>query len=454
MAQRYFFPKAILFLLGLFLCTVAPLGTYAYAQSCETSYEVVLKLREPRIGSYNVWDANYGGPLGDEKFVGGVTLESGNVVLAGEVSGLFQGRDGKTNTGKQRLLLTMLDRRGRVLWDRALDIENLLAVRHMQKIGAQFIIAADVGGTRSRGAIWIGMFDQEGELLKHTKLDHKEMSLSAAAMITAHDGKSLMLAVSATDISGKVPDYGLVYNVSASGKVLGSRAYRPGPASNIKGLSLGANGGYIATGWMANEQGGQNGWIMGLGPQTTILWQKEIPRGRFAHVHDAAPVKNAYGRDQIMALGEVSTAGGEQKAAWLFMIDTLNKELVWQRYFTDVHKLSGRAIMAHGDNQYSVMLDSDGKQSAQYDEFVRLLSVNERGTILGAQNYFQGRGAHGLALFEGFNRERMIAGYSNAEYIDEMASVAPDEDPKKIKSHDGWVIAAPRPNSYNDPCRR
>lgn len=447
MTHLAFLTKVILVTALLFLCgAAASTGNGAYAQGvsldrCGVEYEVVMKLRSPPFGSYTVWDGVYGEMVGDERIIGGALLSNGHLILAVQVPA--------ANDSKA-LVMVEMDRRGRIQAQKLHTIKGLKELRYMIRVGDRFVVSADVSASNGRSQVWIGFFNAQGDLLRKRFIKDPKLSVSADGMVQGKREDTFHLSVAKTDLK-KRESYSLLYHLDGKGSIIRTRSYRLGSASAITALSRTQSGDLIATGWVKNKDGRQDGWVLQLGDEMKLKWQQTFSRGSAAHFHDAA-----LGLDgNVIAVGDVVSSDGNQRAALVVKVEARSGVVLWQRYYTDDHAVTARKIMPHRNRQsgshYSVLMDSVEQETLDVDEFSRVVQVNDRGRILDVKSLFSGRGAHGLTMFEGYNQERVVVGYADVVKTDNENSEAGYE-PVKKKSRDGIVLAVPAPIAYTDPC--
>ena len=446
MTHIAFVKKAIFALAALYLCSVFASSMFVSqvaaqeAVSCSAEYEVMMRLRSPSSGSYSVWDGTYGNDVNDEGFIGGELLSNGHVIVAGQKPAGADGVD--------HLVLLEMDRRGRTVWQKAHDIKGLQSVRHMMRLGTNFVVSGDIRTSKSLEQVWLGFFNAKGELISTRILRDPRLNLAGDAIALAPRKNTFYMAVAKTDRKGG-ETYSLLYHLDSKGRTLSTRSYRLGASSRVLGLHKTDDDELIAVGWIEASNGREQGWVLQMDQELKLIWQQTVSRGGKAHLRDA--VMGADGH--VIVIGDVVSVDGGQQAAFVFKMNGRSGQISWQRYYKDDHKVSARQIVAHSQNKaghsYSLLIDTVGKETLEMDEFARVLQINERGVILDAKNLFFGRGVHAMSIFSGYNDERVVVGAADVEKVDNQAA---GEEPVMMRSRDGVVIAVPAPSFYADPC--
>ena len=417
----------------------------AFAQSCDVQYELIFRMREPTYGAYNVWDTLYGERDVEERFVSGVYKASENIVLAGERWDQMKGKDSLS------LLLVGLGRNGRLQWEKFHEIPGLYEVVKMLPVGDKYLILANIQDKAGKKKVWLGVFDQAGDLLKQNVVADKKNALSAQDIIPAHNGKTFMMVGYLQEGSGQLPAHSVLYQVTETGKILSDPGFLPGEGSKILSLRPIGEKRYIATGYLTMEDGRRAGWVLRLNEHGGVDWQRQYPRGRSSELADSALVMGRY--LVVGGLARPSAGAEEHDAGWLMMISSDNGDIGWQRYYTGEVDFAIEDLMTDESGLLSAMMEAtplkgEGPETRGQD-YVRMLSVTPRGELFGSDAYFNGLAANGSQLIEGPGGERVIVGSSLVSY--ERTDPKTGETVKE-QSWDGWAVAAETAEHYEDPC--
>ncbi|GJL85064.1 MAG: hypothetical protein DHS20C02_08390 [Micavibrio sp.] len=411
----------------------------ALAQKCNADFEVITRLRKPEIGSYNMWDTVYGLRADIERFVGGVASVSKNAVVVGER--YFE--EGAEIT----LVMAELDRRGRVVWEKAHEVKGLRKIVKFLPDKNGYVVVADQKEGKSKDRIWIGFFDLNGGLVKTKTISDKKFNLFAQDMIASHDEKGFVLAATAQGRGYESGGYAILYRLNAKAQVIADRAYMPGLENRILGLSRSEGPYYIATGFIRSEDGRKTGWALKLDSDNAIVWQRQYPRGLAAQIQASADYQDPY----FVVIGDAEPSDRKNRAGWVMLLSSEDGSVGWQRYYTGTLDFHGRDVFAHDDGQLSVLLDAEKPPGVDELEYARVLTLSPRGVLLLSDTYYHAEGTGAYDLFLGPNQERILAGYSDMVYRDEDPE-HPEEDVRISRSREGWVVAGAPAEPYNDPC--
>lgn len=435
--------RTIFIMLSLFLMALPFLGS-AQAQNCTLVPEVILKLRKPSIGAYNLWDTAYGTHKSYESFEAlGFALHNDNVIAAGEFA--------PNQEAEKSLILTEIDRRGRPVWEEMIDLEGLENIVTMLTLDDRHVVLANRTGKDGARSIWVGYFDEAGQKLRETIIKDGKFDLEANDMILTHDMKNLLLAVDKKPRDNSASAVAALYWVNfKSNKVTKDLAYALGAENKIYALDYYGTNNYIGAGSVRSADGRLAGWIINLNEQGGFNWQKQFPRGLGSRLFDVAE----YSGDYIAVTGETMAANeSRNRAAWVMMVHADSADVAWQRYYHDDYNLGGIALDVLDDSQLVVAINgSDSTQAGDMD-YTRILYLNGRGVILHADSYFNAEGAQASGMITGPKNEKLIFGRSLVEYQVEKDTIDGTQDPlDAIQSYQGWIVSGAPAETYNDPC--
>lgn len=435
--------RTIFIMLSLFVIAL-PFSAGAQAQNCDLATEVILKLRKPSIGAYNLWDTVYGEHESYESFKAlGFALNNDNVIVAGEFA--------PTQEGEKSLILTEIDRRGRSVWEELIDVEGLQSVVTMLTLDDRHVVLANRTGKDGARSIWIGHFDEAGQKLRETIIKDGKFDLDANDMIVTHDLKSLLLAVDKTprDKSGNA--LAALYWINLqSNKVIKDLAYALGAENKINALDYHGENNYVGAGSVRGSDGRLAGWVINLNEQGGFNWQKQFPRGLGSRLFDVAE----YTSDYIAVTGETMAANETRnRAAWVMMVHADSADVAWQRYYHDEYNLGGVALGALDDSQLLVAINGSESGNAEDMDYTRVLTLNGRGVILHADSYFNAAGAQASGMIISPKNEKLIFGRSLVDYQVEKDTIDGTQDPLDvIQSYQGWIVSGAPADTYRDPC--
>lgn len=448
----------------------------SFAQRCDLDYEAIFKLRAPSIGAYNIWDGVHGDPNMSERYISGIVLENKNVFVAGERVGASDATPPKP----PMLIMAEVDRRGRIVWQKDHEIEKLSRLHKIFRNGDQVVALGDIDQGKDPKArinsVWIGFFDLQGNMKSQKFLKQGADSLYAHDLIPLSKGKGFLLAASVEKNRSAEQRVTMLYRLNNKAEIVSKRSYVPGPDNRILNMSALSEDTYIASGFINDDKGRRTGWMMVVDADGNVIWQRQYPRGAGAQIDRAVP----FAKEYIALVGTAYPAVADgNTAGWVMVVYARNGEIAWQRYFTGDFDYVARDLMVNSSGLISVLLDGNPPKSrkqpkeegdSMHEDFVRLLTLNPRGVILDNSDFFNGEGADAYSLMLGPADERIIMGASMMAYeieaVDPGAIMGPmpqkpqeeegqkPSEEEKVMKHslEGWLLAAPAMEAYEDPC--
>ena len=443
MIRRFLYIIFVLFLNVL-------LSGESAAQDCVPRYQLILEMREARIGSYSVWNTVYGEKDYDERFVAALPVgQEGHHIVAGERRSL----NASVRANDIDVLLVRFDYRGRMKWEQVHKIKGLYEIITLMKHSGGYMIVGNKALQRELGSIWIGFFDDEGRFLKSREIKNSKGHISGNDLLKVKDGGGYELVASFEDKLGIIQKHAVLYSIDKNGRVVSDRSYMSGLENGILGLEHAEGIGYIASGYIYDDSGRKTGWALGLDKDGGILWQRQYPRGYGAQIE----VAKSYGKDYLVVAGNAEPFGEGQMAGWVMLLNAGDGSVVWQRYYRGENHYYGRDLLVGDDGLISVMLDgkmvSDLKNTdnlEKHSDYVRLLTLNPRGELLFGDAYFNGQGADAYQMLFGSGGQRIMVGSTRISYQIEGVGGA---EPVVKTSMDGWVVSAVSAEVYDDPCK-
>lgn len=436
----------IVFLILLSVCCAASFP--ARAQNCDTVYEVIETLRKQDLGTYSLWDTMYGEKTMRESFDAlDLSMGTENVIAAGMRA---------VNRASDRsLLLVEIDRRGRPVWEKDIEVKGLERVVKIMTMDDLYAVLANRKDEKSgRKNVWIGLFDKEGALKHEAVISDKADSVSATDFIVTHDMKSFLVSAVKEKSAGQGASVTALYWVNIkTRKVTKDVAYAFGAENRINALDYLGDNHYIGAGSVRGADNRLSGWIIHVNEQGGFVWQKPYPRGLGGRFNDVVNYNDRY----LAVTGETMPAEEEGKrAGWMMMVSADTGDAAWQRYYREDYNMTGIALARHDDGQVSVIFNGWGSDNKDNKDYVRLLTMNGRGVMLQADSYFHAMGAQARGMMLGRKKERVIYGDTLVEY--QLEKETQDDKTSSVdsvtRSHDGWIVAGSASDLYRDPCVR
>ncbi len=416
----------------------------AVAQQCDVVPEMVTKLFYPDMGAYTVWDADYGEAARKEQFKG-VVMQGEGALAVGEMRRM----EGVGPT----LMFVRYDRRGKVMWEKFHSISGLFEVVKVVPYGVEnaegergFVVLANIQkGKKGRGYAWMGFFNADGKMIGRKRIKDDKFSLAAGDISPAvsTDGWVVPVTASYDDGEGESKtrrEHAVVYKYNLKGELIKSRSFVLGHKSSVSGLVVSKNdaggGTYIATGRFSNDFGKDQGWLMALDEDLSIIWQKEFSRGKSAKLVHSVMGDNG----QIIAVGEVLSVQDDRVATWALAVDGADGGVLWQRYYhgeTGAHDYYPLGVVKNDDGLIALAMQAVFNVDAEVDgdavedvhslgdefpagmNYVQLLTLNPRGVTLSGDAYVYGKGADAFAFSPYHGGQYVLVGRAAIPKVDQ-----------------------------------
>lgn len=434
------------------VAAVVSLPAYA-AEDCAAIPEAIVKMNEPEYASNAVWDAVYGEQTGQERFAGGVILESGYVLAVGERFAY--------ESESADVIVAQIDPFGRVVQEVVQKVPNLRAVNKVVGRKTGFVAVGRMREDKGSAKAWIGFFDFGGTLMHSKVIDGGKFSIDPRDIVPMQNGEGYLLAAAAQDRVGAQSSH--LYKLDANGNVMEKKTFAPGVDNTILSLSPVGADYFMGTGYMRGDDGRKTGWLVLYNKDAEIIWQRQYPRGKESILNRAIKLSGGY----VVVAGESQPAGGGNRAAWVMLVHRDSGDIVWQRYYTGKIDFSARDILV-SKNVFSVLLDGMTPEKTEEPSYIRILTLNPRARVLSNEKYENGEGVHAYRILPTPSGERIVLGSTDMSYRVKPAApvdpeaVGPFKAPEPVpeakeeevlqRSMDGWAIATVHAPSYDDPC--
>lgn len=446
----------------LILACVSP--TPARAQVCDTAFEAIITLHPPRLGVPTVWDATYARKDTMTQLASGVPLPGGTVMALGRTVAVDSFRPMET-------VLAEINRRGRVLNEKTIPMKEAEEPVKLIAVKGGYVAVSNMRGgkNKDRRVARLSWYGGDGSYRQEKILQDETYDYEATGLLPAAEGGGFVAVVHAIAHANESDQHGLLFRFSPDGREQWKRAYRPGIPNEISGVSVLDEGGYLGTGRIRLDDGRMAGWILKLGADGTILWQRTYPRGKFSTLRRAAAVPAmAAGHEGhgYLVLGDSTPLDGGPDATWLMAVDALG-EPQWQRYFRQPDfALSGFGLMRNEDGRVVVAMNAKAEPGTGHRSHVRMLILSPRGVIVEDESYIEGVEAKATDFVRGWNGERVVTATIESDakpleeemvgddfIVAEAVGGGPDEpQQKRDLVSKGWVFVATALDPYADPC--
>ncbi|MCB9983473.1 MAG: hypothetical protein H6861_07375 [Rhodospirillales bacterium] len=437
--------KRLSFLLVVAALVALP-GAASRAQNCNIEYEAIVKLREPTVGSYNVWDSIYGEIPTDERFKSAIVLETGTVLATGALID-------PQHSDRKDVLLAEIGRNGRVLWGKTHEVAGLADVVKVIPHDKGAMVLANITPEKGRRYLWLGIFNLQGDLLSSKTIKDRTNHVRGHDVEFGASEKSYIVAASAATVKGDEPGWSVLYRVNTSGGVISDHAFVIGSENAMYDLFPMDDGGYVASGYIDNASGRKTGWLMRLADDLRMMWQQSYARGAGAELVRGHTML----ADTLAVVGTALPSGEGNRAAWVMVVNGFSGDVIWQRYLNGALHFDGRDVMVSEDGLISVLIDGQAPENSGEVEHVRLLTLNPRGVMFSSDEFFNGEAVNAYALMPSKGAERLIIGDTKVAYKIEHGQNAdmpgPQMPDEVVSSLEGWVVGATGVDPYLDPCR-
>lgn len=451
--------RTILLLVSFSGILVAGLPAPAKAQMCDTLYEVISTLKLPSYGFPTVWDADYGEKDRMLQFASGIPMEEGTVMAyAGKLdAGTFK----PIETG-----LVEINRRGRTMLEKFYPSKNGEQPAGMVRLDDRFVAISNMRvGKNNDKHVRVSWYDRQGVYKREQTLYDAAYDYEAKNILRSVDGKGFVVVIHAVSRKDATDQYGILSRYTAEGKLVWKRAYRPGVNNMLIGLAPTDDNAYIATGKIIMDDGRMAGWIMKLGYDGTILWQRTYPRGKYSVLNTGAisPKKTADGTSFFLVAGEAEPADNGPYAAWVMEVDPQGEPL-WQRYFRRKdYTFAAQDIRAHKDGRILVTINATAEDisGSHNHDHIRVIMLSPRGIMIDDESYLNGLKARAADVSESRQGDMIITGTvlkeqkkGEEEFGPEKPLPPGQQPPLPPPLQEGWVMVVPGPDGYDDPCLR
>lgn len=436
------------------------------AQSCETIFETITTLFPPSLGFPTVWDASY---TSDRR----TNTELASSVPADEETIISFGRVNDPETGTpQESFLVHLNQRGRVILYKAFPTTAGEKPVKLLKTDAGFITLSARKTVKKDGTdeALLRWHSPDFEITKEIILHEDGYHYKALNITPALEGDGIIAVLQAHKRENMDERHSLLIRLNDQGEIVWKRFYRPGIPNKIATLTAIDGDSYIAAGEIQiNNQNLMSGWILKLGRDGTIIWQRSYPRGNGAALDYGIP--HTIPGDPtggLIVSGHVTPLDGSPQAAWIMAVDN-NGEPVWQRFYRrDDYKLSSLGLLAQSDGlivaPLNATMTNKAEESPTYRSHIRLETLSPRGVAINDESYIEGLRAAGTEIIALPNNQRLITAniedntfvsLTEQEDIDDLIAAKTekdDADETPQTREKGWILVTPAADPYTDPC--
>lgn len=418
------------FLFAGLICAAVP----AAAQTCDTNVEEITRLKPPAFTNYTKWDELYGGE-GMEQFSDLFPVVDGSVVAVGAYT-----KDEQDPVYKP--LLVHMNEKGEVKWETREDSKTFKSINRIIGFNKGYAVLGDLNDDSRGDGLFVALYGDDGKRKSEFTIFEKGHNLDGKALAASADGKSLIIGAQVNPGGGTAGQYGVIYKYTPSGKRVWRHGYTPGTRSVFHNMTPSTQGGFIVTGEVELPDGRMGGWLVRVDDNGAVMWQRSYARGSYAAFLNGVSVDG----DAILLGGQTKPSGGGRFSGWVMKVNNKG-DVIWQRYYAGDFNYAVQGLMPYDDGRSVVTLSGVPKSLVAGRMHMRLMMFDTRGNLLNVEEYSEGQGAQAFSLREGFQGERIMAGYAQIKYAE-----ADTVNEIPINTYNGWIVAAPAPDRYEDPC--
>lgn len=424
---------------AMFALMAQPVDGWALDAECNAPFSEITTLREPEFSTGNSWDIVYAED-GMDVFSDMVQIDATTVVAAGAFT-----KD--KEDGVYHPLIVKFDERLKEVWAVREETAEQRTIHRILKTKDGFTVMGDLSDSKRGNGIYIASYTDDGKVkAKPAPVFEAGGDLDAKAIIPAQDGGGYIIAAQFIDSKDQEKQYGLLYKISSSGKILWRRSYKPGRSTVFNNVQATQDGNYIITGQIVMDDTKSGGWLLHVDQDGAIKWQRPYPRGAAASFQAAAQTKD--GQYIVTGKARPFDADATGLSAIVLKTDSTGAPL-WQRYFDGAYNYEAPDLIVYEDGRASILL-SAGAMDSNRRSHARVMTLSPQGRIQHLEDFTDGQNAAAYRLVPGIGGERVLVGHAQTSFGDKQeendASAAP------VYTYDAWLLAAVPLDSFEDPC--
>ncbi len=414
---------------------------YAQKSECKTSpFEEITTLRAPEFGgSPNSWDILYTKD-GMDVFSDILPLDATTLVAAGAY----------TKNSEDKIyhpLIVKFDETLKPVWELREETTIQRTIHRILKTKVGFTVLGDIVDPEKGGGVYIASYTDDGKI-KGKPMPVFEMggNLDAKAFIPAQDGNGYIVVAQWSDSKDEGIQKGIVYKISNSASIVWKRSYQTGQSNILNNIQATQDGTYVATGQVVLDSKKSAGWLLRLDHDGAIKWQKTYPRGMAASLQVAGQTVDG---DFIVAgKSRPFDYDGSMLAAWVMRTDSSGNPK-WQRYLRGDYSYTAPDMVVYQDGRTSILVSAAGI-GGDNRSHARIITFDPQGRVEVLEDFTEGQNANAQRMVPGVGAERILAGYAQTSFGEDQEGNNADEAP--VYTFDGWLLAAPPLDSFEDPC--
>ena len=315
------------------------------------------------------WQKAYGGAEDDGAF-SILEASGGGFVVVGYTS--------STGAGKKDVWVLKLDEDGNVEWQKTYGGgEDDEAFSVVEATGGGFVVA---GQTSSSGAgkkdVWVIKLDADG-IVEWQKTYGGSGDDVAYFIQQALDEK--LIVAGSTDSFGAGKKDAWILNLGKEGNIVWQKTYGALGDEEVNSIQQTSDSGYIAAGWTNSYAGIQTeAWVLKLDMDGNIQWQRTYGGSGDDKIYSIQETLDG----RYIVAGTMDSYGSGKKDAWVMKLDA-NTSILWQKTFgggSDDEAFSIRQTLDYG---YAIAGWTQSFGAGESDAWT--LKLDSNGSISGCQ---------------------------------------------------------------------
>lgn len=444
--------RAVFHISLMFVALLTPVT--AKAQECGVNQAEIVTLREAIFREPVIWDTEYGEDSGLEQIVDLVSAHKEDEV--DDETFIVIGH--YTNDGNDTVLkpfVANLDKRGDLIWENRGKSSIMKTPVKIIKTNSGYAVLGNLQDPKSGNGFYISHFNKAGKRTQYHPHFWKNKNIKASGFALTKDKRGFVVAAERVVTRGGGPQEAMMYRINMDGSEAWHRIYNPGVKTLFRDITLLPNDRYALTGEIEQEDGRTAGWLLTMGEDGKMGWQKQYPRGSGSSIYKIIALEDG----SMLVIGDVAPFGGKTTSAWIMKVHP-NGAMIWQRHFTGEYRFNTKDILLEEDGRILILLDvfpvKESKKSIGRTKrgHTRILTLSTRGELLNMESFTAGAHAHAVSMVFGENFERVVAGTVQA--AKPKKEEGEEEKEKKdinLSLFNGWLFATPSLDVYVDPCQ-
>ncbi len=401
--------------------------------ACTPVYEEIVPMRIPNFDQAALWKRTVG-IQGIDRPRALMRVADGSVIAVGESLSYSD----KAGLGVPRLQMVRIAKDGRVLAETYTDRPHLVRVADalLKKTAVVILSHLDEDG---HGSATLTSLNGAGVKKGEVSIKDPRVSIDPKSLQALSTGDFLVLAQTKAKGPAALPTTSLLW-VAPDGTIRHMKDYLPGVSTMPESLRRSADGSFLISGRLQNEQDQDAGWLLKVRPDGEMVFQRPYARGRNSTIRLA----NGLADGSVIAAGESIPAGSGDKAAWIVRMD-LDGNPVWQKYLTGKYSYAVSDLTVLEDGRVVALLAATPTEYGGR-RFARVVTLSPEGALLSDESFLEGSNAIPFRILVEGDR-RVVLGMAETGFATEK-----HQDDLQYVTYDAWFMGIDPLPAYNNPC--